>query len=304
MEPRRKLTRYAWLSIAAALTTIALKVAAFQLTDSIGFLSDALESVLNIITAVLALGTLIVAARPPDEDHAFGHSKAEYLAAGLEGLFVLGAASLIAYQAVLRLLNPVELEAVGLGVVVSAVAALTNLLVARVLLRAGTEHRSATLTAEANHLMADVWTSVAVIVGVGAVALTGWQWLDPVIALAVAAQIVVMGVRLLRRTMDGLMDTSLPADEIATIESILSDYTTDRVSYHALRTRQSGAQRFVSFHIQVPGTWSVQRGHELLEQVESDIRHALAPVTVFTHIEPVEDPASWQDIALIRPDSV
>ncbi len=210
MESRRHLTRYAWLSIAAAVLTIGLKVTAYQLTGSIGFLSDALESVLNIITAILALVTLIIAARPPDEDHAFGHSKAEYLAAGLEGLFVLGAAGLIAYQAVFRLLNPVTLEAVGLGVAISAIAAVTNLLVGRILLRAGTVHRSATLTAEASHLMADVWTSVGVIVGVGAVALTGWQWLDPVVALIVAAQIVVLGVRLLRQTMDGLMDVALP----------------------------------------------------------------------------------------------
>lgn len=303
MESRRQLTRYAWLSVAAAVLTIGLKMAAFRLTGSIGFLSDALESVLNIMTAVLALVTLIIAARPPDEDHAFGHSKAEYLAAGVEGVFVLGAASLIAYQAVLRLLNPVELEAVGIGVAISALAALINLIVGRVLLRAGTSHRSATLKAEAQHLMADVWTSAGVIVGVGAVAITGWQWLDPVIALAVAAQILLLGVRLLRQTTDGLMDVALPGEEIAAIESILNDYTTDRVSYHALRTRQSGAQRFVSVHIQVPGTWSVQRGHELLEEVESDISAALPPVTVFTHIEPAEDPASWNDIALIRPDS-
>lgn len=303
MESRRQLTRYAWLSIAAAVLTIGLKTAAFQLTGSIGLLSDALESVLNIITAGLALVTLIIAARPPDEDHAFGHSKAEYLAAGIEGLFVLGAASLIAYQAVIRLLNPVELEAVGIGVGISAVAAVINLLVGRVLLRAGTVHRSATLTAEAHHLLADVWTSVGVIAGVGAVALTGWQWLDPLIALVVAAQIVILGVRLLRQTMDGLMDVALPGEEIAAIESILNDYSTGPVTYHALRTRQSGAQRFVSVHIQVPGTWSVQRGHELLEEVESDIRAALPPVTVFTHIEPAEDPASWNDIVLIRPDN-
>lgn len=302
MTSRRQLTRYAWLSISAALLTIALKFAAFYFTGSVGLLSDALESTINLATAIVALATLIIAARPPDEEHAFGHSKAEYLAAGLEAAFVLGAAGLIAYQSVLRLINPVPLAALGLGVIISSAAALVNFVVSRILMRAGREHRSPTLQAEASHLMTDVWTSVGVILAVGAVAVTGWQWLDPVIGLIVAVQIVVMGLRLLRQTTEGLMDAALPPEEVTTIRSILDGYAGEDVTYHALRTRQSGAQRFVSVHVQVPGRWSVQRGHELLEKIESDIRGQFAPVTIFTHLEPAEDPVSWQDIALIRSD--
>lgn len=281
---------------------IILKVAAYRLTGSIGFLSDALESGANIIAAVLTLVALTIAARPPDDEHAFGHSKAEYLSSGAEGGLILIAAVFIIVQAVSRLLNPAPLEQVGLGVAVSAVAAAVNFAAARVLLRAGRQHRSTALTADAQHLLTDVWTSAGVIVGVGLAGLTGWLWLDPVIALVVAVQIVFTAVKLLHESFDGLLDAGLPAAEVAQVESILGRYAVDGVTYHALRTRQAGAQRFVSFHIQVPGDWSVQQGHELLESIEHDVRQALPPVTVFTHIEPVEDPVSWEDAALNRVD--
>lgn len=302
MPAREGLTRYAWLSVLTAIVIILLKVAAYLLTGSIGFLSDALESGANIIAAVITLVALIVAARPPDREHTFGHSKAEYLSSGAEGTLILVAAIVIAVQAVQRLMTPQPLEQVGLGVAVSAVAAAVNFGVARVLLRAGKRHRSAALTADAHHLLTDVWTSLGVIVAVALVALTGWLWLDPIIGLLVALQIILTGLKLMRLSINGLLDASLPADEVAQVVGILDGYAPRDVTYHALRTRQAGAQRFVSFHLLVPGSWSVQQGHELLEDIERDIRRELEPVNVLGHIEPREDPVSMKDDALFRAD--
>lgn len=296
------LTRYAWLSILTAILIILLKVSAYLLTGSIGFLSDAMESGANILAAIFTLGALIVAARPPDTEHTFGHSKAEYLSSGAEGSLILIAAVVIGVQAFERLFSPQPLEQVGLGVVISAVAALANFLVARVLMRAGKRHRSMALTADARHLLTDVWTSLGVIVGVVLVSLTGRLWLDPVIGLVVAAQIVYTGLKLIRVAINGLLDASLPDDELAMVVGILQGYEPEGVAYHALRTRQAGAQRFVSFHLLVPGTWSVQRGHELLERIERDIRRKLEPVSIISHLEPREDPVSLDDDPLFRED--
>ena len=302
MPARDRLTRYAWLSVLTAIVIILLKVGAYWLTGSIGFLSDALESGANIIAAVITLVALTVAARPPDREHAFGHSKAEYLSSGAEGTLILVAAVVIAVQAVQRLFDPQPLAQVGLGVAVSAVAAAINFGVARVLLRAGTRHRSAALTADADHLLTDVWTSLGVIVAVALVGLTGWLWLDPIIGLLVALQIILTGLKLMRLSINGLLDASLPLDEVARVTGILDGYSPRGIGYHALRTRQAGAQRFVSFHLLVPGSWSVQQGHELLEEIERDIRHQLEPVNVLGHIEPSEDPVSLEDDALFRRD--
>jgi len=301
MQPNTGLTRYAWLSIVTAVAIIVLKVTAFWLTGSISFLSDALESGANIVAAIIALIALVIASKPPDREHTYGHSKAEYLSSGTEGVLILAAAVYIAVQAVMRLFNPQPLEQVGLGIAISAVAALANFTVARILMNAGKQHRSATLTANAHHLLTDVWTSVGVIVGVALVGLTGWHWLDPVIALIVAVQIVYTGYKLVRGAINGLMDVALPDEEVTKVKAILDNHLADGITYHALRTRQAGAQRFVSVHIQVPGNWSVQKGHELLEEIELEMNDALAPINVTTHLEPMEDPASWQDAQLNRP---
>jgi cation diffusion facilitator family transporter len=302
MYERRHLTRYAWLSIATAVLTIGLKAAAYFLTGSVGLLSDALESGVNLAAAILALVTLTVAAQPPDEEHAYGHDKAEYFSGGAEGTLILFAAVTIAVSAIQRLFNPQPLEQVGLGLAISVVAALCNLVVARILLQAGRQYNSVTLTADAHHLLADVWTSVGVVLGVGVVALTGWTILDPLIAVAVAGQIVYWGFQLVRQAVQGLMDTALPATEMEKVVAVLERYRARGVTYHALRSRQSGARRFVSVHIQVPGAWSVQRGHGVLEEIERELRQALSPISVFTHLEPIEDPTSWRDISLLRQD--
>jgi cation diffusion facilitator family transporter len=294
------LARFAWLSIAAALVTIGLKSAAYLLTGSVGLLSDAAESVVNLVAAATTLGMLTVAARPPDEEHAYGHTKAEYFASGVEGALILVAAAAIAWTAVDRLLHPKAIEALGIGLVISTAASLVNLVVARVLFRAGRKHHSIALEADAHHLMTDVWTSVGVLAGIGLVALTGWNVVDPVVALLVAANIVFSGVKLVRRSMLGLLDTALPPEELKALQAVLDRHAGPEVQFHAVRTRQAAARRFVSMHVLVPGDWPVRRGHELLERVEADVRGVLHNATVFTHLEAIEDPASYADEALDR----
>lgn len=265
-------------------------------------LSDALESVVNLFAAGIALLVLSIAARPADTDHEYGHNKAEYFSSGFEGGLILVAAGGIAYTAVGRLLSPQPIEQVGLGLVVAAVASLINLATAQLLFRAGRHHRSIVLEADAQHLMTDVWTSAGVIGGVGLASLTGWRVLDPLMALAVAAHILRTGVRLLRGSALGLLDTALPADTRAVIVGILERYQAGGTRYHALRTRQAGRWRFISFHVLVPGDWTVQRGHDLLERIEEEVRRAVPDSTVFTHLEPIEDPVSFQDERLERAD--
>jgi len=299
---RSSLTRFAWLSIAAALVTMGLKAAAYWFTGSVGLLSDALESLVNLAGAMMALAMLTIAARPADEEHAYGHGKAEYFSSGVEGGLILVAALSIGWAAIQRLLKPQPIEQVDLGLGISVAASLINLGVALVIRRAARLYNSITLSADASHLLTDVWTSVGVVVGVGAVALTGWQWLDPIVALLVAVNIVWSGIQILRSSVLGLMDTALPAAELAIVRGVLDAHSSHGLQYHALRTRQSGSRRFVSVHVLVPGHWTVQRGHHLLERIESDLRHALPNLTVFTHLESLNDPASWADTTLDRID--
>jgi cation diffusion facilitator family transporter len=297
----RSLARFAWLSIAAAVATITLKTVAWRLTGSVGLLSDALESVVNLAAAVMALVMLTLAVRPPDEEHAHGHTKAEYLASGFEGALILLAALAIGVTAVARLVAPRPLEQVGVGLAVSVAASLVNLAVSRVLLGAARRHRSIALEADAQHLMTDVWTSAGVLVGVGLVALTGWERLDPLVALAVAAQIVWTGVKLVRRSASGLLDAALTPEDQASLRSVLNRHAGPELQFHAVRTRQAGTRRFVSLHVLVPGAWTVRRGHDVVEQVEADVRAALPGANVLTHLEAIEDPASFEDQQLDRP---
>jgi cation diffusion facilitator family transporter len=296
------LTRFAWLSIGAAILTIALKTTAYWLTDSVGLLSDALESLVNLVAAIMALAMLTIAARPADEMHAFGYGKAEYFSSGLEGALILLAAASIAWTAVPRLFAPQPLEHVGIGLGISVLASAINFAVARVLMNAGKEYRSITLEADAHHLMTDVWTSAGVVLGVGAVALTGWVRLDPGVALIVAANILRIGWQLLGRSVRGLMDATLPSAERDAIKRVLNRYESQGIQYHALRTRQAGTRAFISLHVLVPRDWTVQRGHDLLEQLERDIRSAVPGAQLFTHLEPQGDPAALEDIGLDRKD--
>jgi len=299
-ENRKSLTRFAWLSIAAALVTIALKTVAYVITGSVGLLSDAVESLVNLVGGIMALAMLTVAARPADEDHAYGHGKAEYFSSGLEGGLILVAALSIAAAAIIRLITPKPLQELGVGIIVSLAASAVNLVVALLILRAGRKHNSITLEANAHHLLTDVWTSAGVLAGVGLVALTGWQRLDPVVALLVAANIVWTGVGIVRRSVGGLMDTMLSAEDLAAVRRVFPAYEATGLQFHALRTRQAGSRKFVSVHVLVPGDWTVHRGHELLEQIEDDIRRSVSNAVVFTHLESLDDPRSWEDQTLER----
>ena len=298
--PWPSLARFMWLAVAAAAATIALKTLAWALTGSVGLLSDALESVVNLVAALLALVVLRWAAKPADEEHAYGHAKAEYFSAGVEGALILVTAVSIAFVAIERLLHPQPIDDVGVGLAVSLVATAVNLVVGFALLRTGRRERSIVLEADGRHLVTDVWTSVGVLVGVASVALTGWEQLDAVIALAVAVNILVAGSSLVRRSAGGLMDRALDEPERLQIAEVLAAFERDGVRFHALRTRQAGSRAFLSVHVLVPGAWSVQRGHDVVEEVESALRSRLPYATVFTHLEPAEDPRSFRDTGLDR----
>lgn len=296
MTDQHDLSRYAWLSIGTGVVVFALKLGAFLLTDSVGLLSDALESTVNIVAAVVALFALRAAAAPADEKHHFGHGKAEYFSALFEGLMILLAALLIIVTAVQRFRNPQPLTDVGIGLTISAVASVLNGTVAVTLIRAGSRHRSIVLTADGKHLMTDVWTSVGVIAAVLLVAWTGWLRLDPLIAVAVALNIVVTGLKLVQTSSAGLLDAALPPEENELVAEVLRSHQDPDVRFHALQTRASGRHRFVTMHVLVPGAWTVQRGHDVVEQVEQAVREVLPGTTVTTHLEPVEDPRSWEDL--------
>jgi cation diffusion facilitator family transporter len=268
----------------------------------VGLLSDALESLVNLAAALMALAMLAMAAWPPDEMHAFGYSKAEYFSSAAEGALITAAAASILWAAIPRLISPRPLEQIGMGLVLSVLAGAVNFGTARLLLRAGKRYRSITLEADAYHLTTDVWTSAGVIAGIAVVAVTGWTRLDPVIALIVAVNILRIGLQLLRRSVGGLLDSSLsPADQDA-VKQVLHRYEQSGAHYHALRTRRAGSRSFISFHVLVPGEWTVQRGHDLLEAIERDIRATVPGATVFTHVEPLGDPAAWEDLNLDRTD--
>ncbi|MBA4186054.1 MAG: cation transporter [Acidobacteria bacterium] len=298
---RENLSRYVWLSVLAAVLTITLKAAAYFFTGSIGLLSDALESVINLVAALIALLIIKIAAQPPDDDHAFGHDKAEYFSSGIEGMLIFFAAFGIFYSAVPRLFAPQPLERIGIGLSITLVATLINLIVGLILIRAGRQHHSIILEADGRHLLTDVWTSVGVVLGIVVVGLTGWFALDPIIALLVALNILWTGFQLIRRSALGLMDTAVSSETQEKIEEILNSFIKEKkIDYHALRTRQSGARKFISVHILVPDDWTVQKGHDLTEEIEDEIRQAVPESTVFTHLEPLEDPSSFYDLELFR----
>jgi cation diffusion facilitator family transporter len=295
------LERYAWISVAAAIVTIALKTAAWYITGSVGLLSDALESLINLAAALLTLFMLRLAAAPPDEAHPYGRFKAEYFSSGIEGALIVFAAVSIAFAAVPRLASPASIEAPLLGLALSAAATAINLGAGLLLIMAGRRQHSIALEADGHHLMTDVWTSVGVIAAVGLVAATGWLILDPLIALAVAIHIVWTGVVLMRLSFIGLLDAAIPEAERAEVEKIFAEYRQRYgVDFHALLTRQAGARRFISFHLLVPDAWPVDRAHQLSEEIEERVRSLVPNAILLSHIEPISQPASYDDIKLER----
>ena len=284
---RQNLTRYAWLSIAAAVVTIALKAVAYWFTGSVGLLSDALESFINLAAAIVALFTLKIAAAPADEEHAFGHDKAEYFSSGIEGTLIFIAALSIGYAAFDRLLAPQPLEQLGIGLIVSGAATVVNLAVARILIRAGKTHHSLVLEADGQHLMSDVWTSVGVVIGVGLVSLTGWLRLDPLVAILVALNIIRTGYGLIKRSVLGLMDTAVPPEIQHIAEDVLKKYSAaEGITYENFRSRQSGMKKFFYVDIQFPNDWTIQKVHSIADRIEVEIVEKIPNATVFSHLEP------------------
>lgn len=308
----KSLTLYGWLSITAAISTIVLKTYAYLLTDSVGLLSDALESIINLVAAIIMLFVLHIAAQPPDEKHPYGHEKIEYFSSGAEGVMILLAAISIGMTAWERLVTPQPLQQLDLGIGISIIASIINLIVAKILIRAGKKYRSLPLESDGKHLMTDVWTTVGILLAIGAIMLANsipesvnfahqfgfeWEILDPLIAIFVALNIVFAGLQLIRRTISGLMDVALPIEEQAQIIAILEEFSASQgITYHAFRTRCSGTQRFVSAHILVPGNWTVQRGHDLVEEIEQKLSAIFEHIDIDTHLEPIEDPASWEHL--------
>ncbi len=299
-----QLRRYAWISLLVAVGVIVLKVSAYLLTNSISLLSDALESIVNVLGATAAMWALAVAERPPDDEHAYGHDKAEFFSSGFEGALIMMAAIGISGTAIWRLIYPAQVDVDVIGISLAIATSLINFALARWLFSAAKKHESIALEADAHHLMSDVITSIVVVAGVILVGITQWSWLDPLMAFVVGLNIIRMGWQLIRRSLDGLLDPALSAAEQATLHSVLESFASDDVSFHAIRTRKSGIRRFVSLHLLVPGDWSVQRGHELSETIE-DALHAVMPgLHVLTHLEPKDDPASFIDIPLHRGKTV
>ena len=286
---------YAWLSLATSIVTIGLKFAAWYFTGSVGLLSDAFEGLVNVVAAIVALAVLMYSSHAPDREHNFGHEKAQYFSSGIEGALILVAAGVIVWTALPRLFEPQPIEQAGVGLAFAFVAGLANGACAFVMLRAAKRHRSITLEADARHLLADVWTTAGVFVGVVLVQATGWQRLDPIIALAVAAQILWTGAHLMYRSFEGLMDRAIPEEDLAVIREVLEALRREGGDYHALRTRVAGAKSFVNVHVLVPGSVSVQAGHDRVERLEAEIRSKLPHVEVLAHLEPIEDPRSWDD---------
>lgn len=299
-ERQIPLTRYAWLSIAAAVATIAMKASAYFLTGSVGLLSDALESMVNLASAIVALLVLSLITRPANDEFTFGYSKAEYFSSGFEGGMILLAAAAIIFTALPRLLHPVALQQLGLGLAISVGASLINLVVSLILMRAAKRYYSITLEADARHLMTDVWTTAGVLVGIGLVWVTGFIRLDPIIAILVAINILFTGYRLLVKSGRGLLDVAIPQEELSSVKSILDSYKVQGVSYHALRSRQAAARKFMVVHLLVPGNWSVRKSHALAEQVENQVGEKIANVNIVTHIEPIDDPLSLKDASIDR----
>lgn len=297
----RSLKKFIYLSIAAAIATIALKSFAWYLTDSIGLLSDALESCVNLVAAIIALVMITIAEKPADEEHAFGHGKAEYFSSAIEGGMIILAAFSIIWAAIPRVIHPQPLENVGIGLLIAIGASAINLVVALILLKNGQKNNSITLEADGKHLMTDVYTSVGVLVGIGLVKISGWLVLDGIVAIGVALNILRAGYQLIRRSAMGLLDAGIPeADHIKLVKT-LESLKLQNIEYHSLLTRQAGQRKFIELHVLVPGRWTVQEGHDLAEKIEKEIRDLFdGPVTVFTHLEPKEDPISMNDIGIDR----
>jgi len=293
---RKPLASIVWFSIIASVLTISIKSGAYYLTGSVGFMSDAMESLVNLVAGIVAFVALTIASRPADREHPFGHDKAEYFSSLIEGVLILLAAVGIIYSAINRLYHPRPLEDLGYGMALSILATSINFATARVLLHYGKKHDSITLEADAHHLMTDVWTTLGIVAGIVMVKFTSWQLLDPLMAIAVGCSIIYTGGKLVVRSADGLMDSKLSEKELILIKQVLDRYRSQGIDYHALYTRQASSKRFVTFHLLFPGDMTVLQAHKVSKTVEEEIASVLPHSDVFIHIEPMNDPDAFDDI--------
>lgn len=293
MSEQKLLERFMWLSIAASAFVIALKIVAAVVTGSVGFFSDAVESLINLIAACVGLWAIKLAAKPADDNHNFGHARAEYLSAQVEGFLILVASVVIIIAAIGRIIEPQPLEQLGIGLAFSVVATVINAAVGFVLIRAGKKYRSTALDADGRHLITDLWTTVGVIVGMALVWLTGWEILDPIVALVVGANILFTGYSLLRGAILGLLSETLPEEEVATLKGFLADYSAaNGVEFTSVRTTSAGRQRYVDLVMQVPGAWTVDRSHDHADVVEEGIAAALGDAETVINVEPLGHPTT------------
>ncbi len=295
---KKSLAPIVWISIIASLLTISIKSAAYFVTGSVGFLSDAMESLINLAAGIVAFIMLSIAARPPDKEHPFGHDKAEYFSSLIEGILIVIAAIGISYAAINRLYHPQPLSELNVGMLLSVIATVVNLVTARILLYYGKKHNSITLEADSQHLMTDVWTTVGIIAGIFLVKLTNWQILDPLMAIVVAISILYTGAKLIIRSTDGLMDTKLTEKELIRIKQLLDLFIEQDINYHALYTRQASSKRFISFHLLVPGDYTVYKAHELTKEIENELTKEFAYSDIFIHLEPINDPDAFDDFLI------
>jgi cation diffusion facilitator family transporter len=297
------LLKWGWLSIGAAIITIGLKFGAYFVTDSIGLLSDAVESVVNLVAAGTALFALWYSTRPVDRSHNYGHQKIEFFSAAIEGALILAAAGTIIWFSFQRLITPQPIESISVGLFIAVLAALINLVLARAMLRVARRHESVVLQADGQHLMTDVWTTVGVIAALIVATVTEWNWVDPLVGLLVAANIIRIGIVLLRGSFDGLMDRAVSLGEERQIRLAIETTLPADVTYHALRTRRAGSHRAVDLHLLVPGAQRVRDAHQLSKRIEDAIAAVYPGTETVVHIEPVEDPDAWLDSDLIEIES-
>jgi len=290
-----QVSSYLKISVGVALATIALKTGAWWVSGSVSLLSDALESLVNLAGAMFALLMVTVAARPPDEDHPYGHHKAEYFSSGFEGVLIFAAAVAIIWAAVLRLLNPQPLDAVGFGLVLSVISSAMNGFLAYSMLKKGRAVRSMALEADARHLFTDVWTSAGVIIGLLAVMATGWQWLDPVIAIAVALNICREGGLLIWRSASGLMDEALEPDARAEIDKVLADFAHNTIRFDHVASRRAGQRLFVDLHMHMPAAWSLGRAAAVRTSVEQALMAAVPGLRATIQLLPLDVEAHFDD---------
>lgn len=294
-EKKKRPLNFVWMSIAASVATMALKSAAYVITGSVGLFSDAIESLINLAAGVMALMMLYIAMSAPDRKHPFGHHKAEYFSSMTEGILILLAAIAIGVAAIERFLRPQPLEELGTGLLVSGAASVINLIVGLLLLKAGKQYHSIILEADGKHLLTDVWTTAGVLLALVLVNVTGWIVLDPLIAIVVAFNIIFTGMQLITRSISGLMDTAMPSEDLLKLSSILDEHCAPGLKYHSLYTRTSASKNFISFHLLLPGYWTISRGHDMTKRIEDKIKVLFVDAEIFIHLEPLEDPDSFDD---------